>query len=367
METVVCRDFGDSQIEDVPRPTPGSPEVIISVSRVQLSVTECQLYRGEKLSAHETVRSRIKNGDGRLFGHEFCGEVVEIGSSVSQIEVGDRVYAPGKINCTECRYCRMGYEAKCPNKETIGMKRAGALAEYLAVPAAPLRRLPDGVSDAEGAAMQPLASALVCTIDGGIQPGDVVAVVGAGVMGSSCAQYARHLGARDVFAADIDSRKLTIAEDQGLTSVDVSEVELATVVAEATEYVGADVVFSAVGGDQSHGSQGDDPLAVALRTVRAAGTLVQVGLIIGDVRLAPRAYRTKSVRWVNPRLGVVRTGPNTDSGELAPKLVNAGDVEIDPFITHELAGLDSFEEAVEITLDKLEHDALGPPQIVVSP
>jgi threonine dehydrogenase-like Zn-dependent dehydrogenase len=259
------------------------------------------------------------------------------------------VYAPGKVTCGKCGYCRSGYGNLCANKETIGMKRPGALAEYLSVTAEPLRRLPDGVSAAEGAAMQPFASALVCTIDAGIDPGDVVAVVGAGVMGASCAQYARHLGAREVFAVDVDPRKLDLAAENGLVPVDVGERSLEDAVAEVTDGIGADVVFAAVGGDQSHGTRGNDPLAVAGRTVRSAGTLVQVGLLIGEIIIEPRVFRSKSVRWVNPRLGVASAGPNTDTGDLAPRLVADGRIDVGAFVTHELGGLDSFEEAVAIT------------------
>lgn len=87
--------------------------------------------------------------------------------------------------------------------------------------------------------------------------------------------------------------------------------------------------------------------------------------IIGETALEPRAFRTKRVRWVNLRLGVTSTGPNTDTGEIAPRLVVDGRIEIDGYVTHELSGLGSFEEAVAITLDKPAHDALWPAQIVV--
>lgn len=366
MQAVVCTDFGASEVRDVPRPTPGSEEVLIRVDRVQLSVTECQMYQGEPLASIELIRDRIQNGDGRVFGHEFCGTVAETGEGVTAFAPGDRVYAPAKIACHACAYCEAGYTQQCTDKETIGTNRPGALAEYLCLPAEPLAHLPDRVTDAEGAAMQPLASAVLCVHDAGITTGDVVAVIGCGVMGYQCAQLAGHQGAREVIAVDVVPEKLEIAADNGITPVNPRETDPVDVVHDLTDGIGADVVFPAVGGRQDHLTHGT-PMAQAFDLVRAAGTVLQVGLLIGEAGIEPRALRKKSVRWVNPRFGVTSTGPNTDTGVLAPRLVADGRVSIEEYITHELIGLDSFEEAVAITLEKEDSGALGPPQIVVNP
>lgn len=365
MRAVVCRDFGESSVEDIPRPTPTDNEVVIRVDRVQLSVTECQMYRGKQLGSIETVQDRMNQGDGRVFGHEFCGVVDETGSNVTSLEIGDRVYAPAKIACHTCAYCDAGYTQLCKNKETIGMDRPGALAEYVALPPDPLESVPSEVSDAEAAALQPLASAALCVHDAGIQTGDVVAVVGCGVMGYQCGQLAKYQGAEEVFVVDVVSQKLEIAESQGLTPIDASTHDPVTFIKEATNGIGADVVFPAVGGEQEHVTSGS-PVAQAIEMTRSGGTVLQVGLLIGEMKIEPRQLRSSSIRWINPRFGVTSTGPNTATGELVGSLVARNQISINEYITHELPGLSSFEDAVNITLAKDEHDALGPPQIIVN-
>jgi len=89
MEVVVCHDFGESEIQDVPRPTPGADEALLEVRRVQLSVTECNLYRGWDIAHADVIRRRLADPPVRLFGHEFCATVVEVGDGVTPLAPGD--------------------------------------------------------------------------------------------------------------------------------------------------------------------------------------------------------------------------------------------------------------------------------------
>ncbi len=367
MDAVVINEFESFDVANVPRPEPSAGEVLIDVSRVQLSVTECLLYRGESVAHYDTVKRQIREGNPytRLFGHEFCGTVTECGPEVDSYQVGDRVYAPGKIHCGACPYCRSGHENYCPNTEAIGYDRPGTLAEYARLPVEPLRRVPAGVSDAEGAALQPLASSVLCMVDADIDPGDDVLVVGAGVMGFQCALLAKRFGAESVYVTDIRDRPLDIAAANGVVPIDATQTDPVAAVREATGGLGADVAVEAVGGAQSHATSGDDPLAQAFRAVRRGGTVLQVGHISGDVEMTPRSARSKAIRWENPRKGVADLGPGTDTGTLAGEFVASGAVPIGEYVTHELAGLGSFGTAVDITLEKKAHDALGPAQIVL--
>ena len=365
MKAVVVDDFEESRIADVTTPTPDAGEVLIDVSRVQLSVTECLLYRGAEIIHYDSIERQLRDGSTQLFGHEFCGRIVDVGDEVTDFEPGERVYAPGKIHCGSCSYCRSGYENLCPDTVGIGYDRPGALAEYVCLPTEPLCPLPEDVSDAAGAALQPMASSLLCALDADIDPGDAVVVFGAGVMGFQCAMAATRFGAGEVYTIDVRDRPLEIADEHGLNAIDARTEDPIERVNAATEGLGADVVFEAVGGDQEHGTAGDDPLAQAFETVRRGGTVLQVGHIAGDIELTPSAARSKCVRWVNPQKGYKSIAPGTDTGELAADLVAAGDVPIEKYVTHELDGLESFEDAVDITLEKEEYGALGPAQIVV--
>lgn len=365
MQAVVCHDFGDASVEQVDRPTPAPDEVLLEIQRVQLSVTECALYQGESIAHAESVAERLADGPAQLFGHEFCGTVVERGSDVDRLAVGDRVYAPGKIPCHECDYCESGFERYCPSKTYIGYDIPGALAEYAALPAEALRRVPDSLSDAEVAALQPLASSVLCVRDSGIQSGDIVAVIGTGVMGSQCAQLALAEGAHRVFVVDIDAEKLELAAERGLEPIDATATDPVDEIMARTDGVGADIVFEAVGGAQSHATTGSDPIAQATGAVKAGGTVVQVGYIIGDVAFSARAVRKKSVTWQNPVTGIAPTGPGRDTGDFAAELVRSGRVSIAEYTTHERSGLESFEEIVDITTHKEKYGAKGPAQMII--
>lgn len=366
MDAIVCHDFGQSSVEDVPEPTAGPDELLIEVQRVQLSVTECNLYRGNEIAHYETVRDRLAEGDARLFGHEFCGIVRGLGADVQGFSEGDRVYAPGKIPCHECRQCQTGFELYCPNKTYIGYDTPGALAEYAALPAEALCTVPDGVSEAEAAALQPLASAFLCVEEADIAAGDVVAVFGTGVMGYQCAQLALLSGAERVITLDVDEEKLAIARDRGLIALDVTATDPVEEINALTNGFGVDVAFEAVGGDQSNAAEGSDPIAQAFDVVRPGGSVVQVGYVIGEVSLTPRQLRSKSIDWINPVTGVTALTPNTTTGEYVASLVADGRVSIDEYVTHERSGLGAFEEAVEMTLRKEQYDSLGPVQMILS-
>lgn len=364
MRAVVVHDYNDASVEELPRPDPEPNEVLVAINRVQLSVTECRLYRGEDLVHGESVANRLAEGPSQLFGHEFCGVVEETGEEVTTFAIGDRVYAPGKIFCGECAFCTSGSTHLCPNKIQIGYDRPGATAEYLAVPTEPLARLPEQVSDAEGAAMQPFSHAVVCAYEAGIETGDVVAVIGTGVMGYQMGQLALQHGASRVFAVDVVPEKLDLAAGNGMIPIDARDENPVERIRSATDEVGADIVIEAVGGDQSAGTTGTDPLAQAYQIARYGGQIVQVGHILGDVTLRPGSFRAKSVDWLNPSQGVRTTGPNTNLGRIAPELVANDRVSIAEYVTHELDdGLAAFDDAVDRTLDQAA--GLGPAQMVV--
>ncbi len=99
--------------------------------------------------------------------------------------------------------------------------------------------------------------------------------------------------------------------------------------------------------------------------VKAGGTVVQVGYIIGELTVSARAVRKKSVTWQNPVTGIAPTGPGRDMGDFAAELVASGRVSIAEYITHERAGLESFAEIIDITANKETYGARGPAQLIV--
>ena len=188
--------------------------------------------------------------------------------------------------------------------------------------------------------------------------------VGAGVMGATCGQIALRNGAQRVFALDLDEQKVNTATALGMEGVKIDETDPISFVESETDGVGADVVFEAVGGAQSHVTEGSDPLAQAFKLVRKGGKLVHISHTSSEVSLSPGAFRDKMVDWINPRDGgVFQHGPNATTGTVAADMVANGHISIDDYITHELDGLESFERAVEMTSNKGQYGAMGPVQL----
>jgi threonine dehydrogenase-like Zn-dependent dehydrogenase len=365
MRAVVCRPDGEATVETLAEPTAAAGEVVVAVERVQLSVTECRLFRGDDIAHRAAVDARLASGPSRLFGHEFCATVTATGAGIDRLEVGDRVYAPGKLPCNSCRSCEAGHENACPDRLGIGYELPGALAERVELPAAPLRRVPETVSAAECTALQPLASALVCVLDADIGAGDTVVAVGTGAMGYGCGQLARRFGAGRVIAVDLNPAVLEVAAAQGFETVDANERNPVAAVAALTDGIGADVVFEAVGGAQPTAVEPTTPLGQAFRMARVGGRVVQVGHLEGEVAVEPRRLRADRIDWITPGRGLRQLSPALDTGQLAARLVGEGAIDVDSLVGPELAGLEAFDRAVAIGLDPAGADALGPAQLVV--
>jgi threonine dehydrogenase-like Zn-dependent dehydrogenase len=369
MQAVVTRGVRDSDLEAVPTPSIRSEEVLIEVKNVQMSVTECRMWTGD-LPISGNLKREIENGGTIAFGHEFSGEIIEVGNDVQGFTVGDRVYSPGSIPCNECAYCRKGWEQLCENHNKIGLHGdyPGALAEFLTAPTDSLSIVPDEVSDAEAAALQPLADSVLTISEADIQPGDVVAVIGGGVMGNQCAQLARSFGAGQVIVSDVDATKVSLAEEMGMLGIDARETDPVETVKAVTDGIGADIVITAVGGDQSHITDGDEPRAQAFQMARRMGTVVNVGISGGEMKMDPMKMRKKCVDLIHPSSskGVVQTSPNMDTGRLAAQMVSDGRVSIDRFTDHVIDGLENFEDMIKYTIGEKGDGSFGPTQISVS-
>lgn len=215
MRAVVCRPCGEASIEKFAEPIAAATEVVVAVERVQLSVTECRLFRGDNVAHRDAIDARLASGPSRLFGNEFSATITATGAGIDRLAVGDRVYAPGKLPCHSCSSCEAGQELSCPNRLGIDYELPGALAERVALPAAPLRRVPPTVLAAQCTALQPLASAPVCLLNADICDDDTIVSAGSGAMGYGCAQLARRLGASRVITVEINPAALEIVAPRG--------------------------------------------------------------------------------------------------------------------------------------------------------
>lgn len=174
MKALLFHSLRDMRLEEIPDPVVQPGWVITKVKVVQPSVTEAIRARGGASFGTDLVKKMLEERVPlQLYGHEFSGEVVQIGEGVESCKVGDHVAGKALISCHNCTLCRSGYHHRCKNGPTIGREFQGAFAEFIALPSEALIKLPDGMPYSDGACLQPLSSCIPTVADAGIEPGDV--------------------------------------------------------------------------------------------------------------------------------------------------------------------------------------------------
>jgi threonine dehydrogenase-like Zn-dependent dehydrogenase len=209
---------------------------------------------------------------GYCMGHEFCGEIESFGEDVRGWSAGDRVVVQPSIFCGECVYCKEGITQLCLHKKFLGVFDVnGAMAEYVAVPAKLLYKMPDSMSFVDGALIEPLAVAK-CAVDklpGGVK-GKNVLVVGVGTIGLLIISVLKARGAKTIIASDLSENRLNFAKSVGADyAFDPSKADVVAAIKEITNGLGADASLEAVGADR--------PVKTAIDCVRLGGDCVWVG------------------------------------------------------------------------------------------
>jgi len=162
-------------------------------------------------------------------GHEYVGEIVEMGQEVRGFALGDRVSGEGHITCGHCRNCRAGRRHLCRNTVGVGVNREGAFAEYLVIPAMNAFRVPDDISDDLASIFDPFGNATHTALSFNLVGEDVL-ITGAGPIGIMAAAIARHVGARHVVVTDVNDYRLALAQRMGATrAVNIGRTRLSDV------------------------------------------------------------------------------------------------------------------------------------------
>ena len=195
------------ELLDVPEPSPGPGEVKIRVLRAGLCGTDLHLFDWDEWAA-ATVKTPM------TIGHEFYGEVAEVGEAVTTIRVGQRVSGEGHIVCGMCRNCRAGRRHLCINTIGLGVNRDGAFADYVVIPASNVWIHPDDMDPELGALFDPFGNATHTALSFPIAGEDVV-ITGAGPIGIMATAITRHVGARFIVVTDISDVRLELARAAG--------------------------------------------------------------------------------------------------------------------------------------------------------
>ena len=196
-------------MEDVPMPTVSTNEVLVKVDKTAICGTDLHIFNWDEWS-QRTIHPPL------VIGHEFVGEIVELGPGVDNYSVGDRVSAEGHITCGICRNCRAGRRHLCTHTRGIGVNRDGAFAEYITVPASNLWLIPDDIPSEFAAFFDPLGNATHCALSFDVVGEDVL-ITGAGPIGIMAAGICRFIGARHVVVTDVNDYRLELARKMGAT------------------------------------------------------------------------------------------------------------------------------------------------------
>ncbi|CAN5758833.1 2,3-butanediol dehydrogenase [soil metagenome] len=273
MRAARFHDQRDVRIEEVAAPEIRSPDdVLVEVCYCGICGTDLHEYLGGPIVTPREPHPLTGVTLPQTLGHEFSARVVEIGSQVEDVEVGDRVAIMPAIVCQRCPWCRRGLGHLCTRFACTGLSaETGGLAQFAVVKEYQVAVLPDSVSDREGAVVEPGAVAAYGVDRAGVRGGDVVLVTGAGPIGVLSALYASAVGASTVIIAEPNPHRAARAAALDIGPVaDPTNGEVAALVAEATGGLGIDV-----GVECSGTSAG---LGACLSTARPRGTVVQTGL-----------------------------------------------------------------------------------------
>ncbi|WP_440006410.1 NAD(P)-dependent alcohol dehydrogenase [Halomicrococcus sp. SG-WS-1] len=265
MRTAALTDVEEFEIRERERPTPEPDEVLVEVRDVGICGSDVHYFEHGRIGDYVVDYPLV-------LGHESAGVVAEVGDDVDELAPGDRVTLEPGVPCRHCAHCKRGDYHLCEDVVFMATPpHDGAFAEHVAWPADFAYELPDSVSTREGALCEPLSVGIHACRRGNVGVGDTVLVTGAGPIGLLVAEAARAAGATDVLVTDVVAEKLAFAEEGGVDrAIDVTEEDLATVVDEYTDGVGADVVVEASGAEPS--------IRSTLDGVRRGGTVVFVGL-----------------------------------------------------------------------------------------
>jgi threonine 3-dehydrogenase len=209
-------------LEDVPEPEMGINDVLIKVKRTAICGTDMHIYNWDSW-AQETIPVPM------VVGHEFVGEIVDVGSNVNDFRPGQIVSGEGHVVCGRCRNCLAGRRHLCAHTSGIGVDRPGAFAEYLVLPMSNVWEHRADIDLDVAALFDPLGNAVHTALQYDLLGEDVL-ITGAGPIGAMAAAVCRHAGARNVVITDINPQRLELAKKLGATcTVDVRTEKLADV------------------------------------------------------------------------------------------------------------------------------------------
>ncbi len=313
-------------MEDVPTPELGHNDVRIKIHKTAICGTDVHIYNWDHW-AQATIPVPM------VVGHEFMGEVIELGIEVRGIALGDRVSGEGHITCGHCRNCRAGRRHLCRNTIGVGVNRAGCFAQELVIPAVNVFQLPDDVSSDVASILDPFGNATHTALAFDMVGEDVL-ITGAGPIGIMAAGIARHVGAHHVVVSDINNYRLDLARKLGATcTVNVMDTTLGEVMEDLGMVEGFDVGLEMSGNPRAFRSM--------LQSMNHGGRIAILGIMPEEA-----AIDWNEVVFKGLQLKGIYGREMFETWYKMSAMLQSG-LDIRPVITHHFA-IDDFQQGFDI-------------------
>ncbi len=319
---------GNVALMDMPEPELTPEKVLMEIDCCGICGTDLHVY-------HDT----FKNYPPVILGHEFSGRIVDVGSQVKGVAVGESFSVLGAVavTCGKCAYCYKGEFMFCKNRRGMGHGVNGAFTKFATVRPDQLYKIPSGISMKEAALVEPLAAAVhaVCDV-AKFKFGDVVLMSGPGPIGLLCAKLLISQGVKTIVAGTSDDDiRLTLAKQYGAARiVKVDQEDLMAVIEEETNGVGVNLAIECAGAEAS--------VQNCLKALGPLGHYVQVGHFGKDLRLPWDFVAFKQLR-IDGSVGYTR-----DTWSQTIKILEQGNLKVHDVITHQLP-LSDWKQGFELS------------------
>jgi 2-desacetyl-2-hydroxyethyl bacteriochlorophyllide A dehydrogenase len=318
MKALVIEKPYTAVVKEVPYPKPGPNDVTIKVENVGICGTDVHIFKGEFLSPYPIIP-----------GHEFSGVIHEVGENVTAFKVGERVTADPSLFCGHCEFCLTNRGNQCENWGALGNTVDGSMAEYVKVPFKNIVKVPDSMSFAEAAFIEPMA----CVVHGmnrlQLQVGDRVLLFGAGAMGQQLVQSVKMAGASELVVVDVSQNKLNMALEWGATKGVLSQNIESELSVDHYPH-GFDVVIDATGIPQV--------IEQALNYMGPTAKYLQFGVTAQDAKVTINPFKLYNNDWT-----LIGSMAINHTFLPAYHWIKEGRVKLDHLISKEI----SLEETIE--------------------
>lgn len=325
----------DFRIEDAPKPEIKNDEVLIAVKAASICGSELHAYEGISKRREEV------HGVPLVMGHEFSGEVAEVGKNVKNVAVGDRVAVNPIVTCGKCEQCMAGQTNICKNFRLLGLHVNGAFAEYVPIVAENCYKIPDSMTFEEASLTEPCSVGVHAVNITPLKLGDDVVVLGAGTIGLMALQAAKLAGAGRIFATDTLDYRLDMAKKIGADEViNAKNEDPVEKIMELTDNGGVDAVLEAVGSETT--------VQQGLALLKKGKTMTVIGMMKKMMELPMLDVSVKEVK-IQGDYGYTKQDFISSLKLIATKKMN-----VKQTITHVLP-LDDIAKGFELLAQKKEN------------